>query len=219
MTSDPALPGAPGPRLPGPRPATRPAAPRSSTRGAAFVSLAVLVAAMWILEGIDQLLGGRLDAEGVRPLELDGLWGILLAPLLHAGWAHLIANTIPLLVLGAVIALSGLGNLLLVTAFGWIFSGALTWLIGGSNSVHIGASGVVFAYILFVVARGFFTRRPLHILVGIVAAVYYGLTIFGGIVPFGNEGISWQGHLGGAIGGVAAASRLGRGRSRTSAGA
>ena len=74
-------------------------------RASAFIALAILVAAMWVLEGIDTVLGGRLDAEGVRPLNTDGLTGILLAPLLHAGWGHLIANTVPLLVVGAIIAL------------------------------------------------------------------------------------------------------------------
>ena len=184
----------------------------STGRSAAFVTLGIMLAAMWMLEGIDQLLGGSLDNEGVHPLSVDGLSGILLAPLLHANWAHLIGNTIPLLVVGSIIALSGFKNFLLVTAAGWILSGALTWLIGGTGTVHLGASGIVFAYIVYVVVRGAFTRRPLHILVGLAAAVYYGLVIVGGIVPFGNEGISWQGHLGGAIGGVFAASRLGRGK-------
>lgn len=182
---------------------------RGRRRTTAFIALAVMVAAMWILEGIDTVLGGRLDAEGVRPLNTDGLTGILFAPLLHAGWGHLIANTVPLLVVGAIIALSGIRTFALVTAFGWLISGVLTWLIGGS-STHIGASGIVFAYIVFVIVRGLFTRAPLHIIVGIIAALYYGVGVLGGMLPFGNDGISWQGHLGGAIGGVLAASTLGR---------
>ena len=182
---------------------------RGRRRTTAFIALALMVAAMWILEGIDTVLGGRLDAEGVRPLNTDGLTGILFAPLLHAGWGHLIANTVPLLVVGAIIALSGIRTFVLVTAFGWLISGVLTWLIGGS-STHIGASGIVFAYIVFVIVRGLFTRAPLHIIVGIIAALYYGVGVLGGMLPFGNDGISWQGHLGGAIGGVLAASTLGR---------
>lgn len=181
------------------------------SRASAFIALAILVAAMWVLEGIDTVLGGRLDAEGVRPLNTDGLTGILLAPLLHAGWGHLIANTVPLLVVGAIIALSGIRTFALVTVFGWAISGVITWLIGGGG-VHIGASGVVFAYIVFVIVRGLFTRAPLHIIVGIIAAIYYGVGVLGGMLPFGNDGISWQGHLGGAIGGVVAASALGRRR-------
>ena len=133
-----------------------------------------------------------------------------------SGFQTLVNVIIPLakpgIVIGSIFALSGFKNFLLVTAAGWILSGALTWLIGGTGKVHLGASGIVFAYIVYVVVRGAFTRRPLHILVGLAAAVYYGLVIVGGIVPFGNEGISWQGHLGGAIGGVFAASRLGRGK-------
>lgn len=180
-------------------------------RATAFIALAIMVAAMWVLEGIDTVLGGRLNAEGVRPLNTDGLIGILLAPLLHAGWGHLIANTVPLLVIGAIIALSGIRTFALVTIFGWVISGVITWLIGGVG-VHIGASGVVFAYIVFVIVRGLFTRAPLHIIVGIIAAIYYGVGVLGGMLPFGNDGISWQGHLGGAIGGVVAASALGRRR-------
>lgn len=181
------------------------------TRGpriTALITLAILVAAMWISEGIDTILGGRLDAEGVRPLHTDGLTGIIFAPLLHAGWGHLIGNTVPLLVVGAIIALSGVRTFALVTAFGWVLSGVVTWLIGG-NGVHIGASGIVFAYIVFVIVRGLFTRAPLHIIVGFLAAIYYGVGVLGGMLPFGNDGISWQGHLGGAVGGVLAASTLG----------
>lgn len=188
---------------------TAPATKKSrGPRTTALITLAILVAAMWILEGIDTILGGRLDAEGVRPLHSGGLTGIIFAPLLHAGWGHLIGNTVPLLVVGAIIALSGIRTFALVTAFGWVLSGVVTWLIGGTG-VHIGASGIVFAYIVFVIVRGLFTRAPLHIIVGLIAALYYGVGVLGGMLPFGNDGISWQGHLGGAVGGVLAASTLG----------
>lgn len=188
---------------------------KQSTRPLAVAMLLVLVAAMWVSEAIDTVLGGRLDYEGVRPRDIDGLTGILAAPLLHGGWPHLIGNTIPLLVVGGVIALSGARAWLAVTTFGWILSGVVTWLIGGTGSVHVGASGIVFAYILFVIVRGIFTRRIGHLLIGFVAAAYYGLTLLGGIVPWDNQGISWQGHLGGALGGLLAASRSGRGAKKS----
>lgn len=181
-----------------------------SSRPLAFVLLGLLVASMWVLEGIDTLLGGRLDAEGVRPLHVDGLVGILLAPLLHANWSHLIGNTIPLLVVGSIIALAGTRTFLTVTAIGWLLSGIVTWLIGGPSTVHIGASGVVFAYIVFVIVRGVFTRRIGHLIIGIIAAAYYGFGLIGGVLPLINPGISWQGHLGGALGGLLAASRMPR---------
>lgn len=187
-----------------------------STRSAAFAMLLVLVAAMWVIEAVDTVLGGRLDNEGVRPLDIDGLTGILAAPLLHSGWAHLLSNTVPLLIVGGVIALSGARTWLVVTICGWLLSGAVAWLLGGTGSVHVGASGIVFAYILFVIVRGVFTRRIGHLLIGLVAAGYYGFTLLGGIVPWDNEGISWQGHLGGALGGLLAASHSGRGAKKPS---
>lgn len=178
---------------------------KPSTRPLAFVLLGLLVAAMWIIEVIDTVMGGRLESEGVRPRNVDGLSGIVFAPLLHDDWAHLIGNTISLLVVGSIIALSGAGALMWVTAIGWVLSGVLSWLVGGPGTVHIGASGIVFAYIVFVIVRGVFSRSILHLAVGFLAASFYGLGLLGGIMPWGNTGISWQSHLGGLLGGILAA--------------
>lgn len=196
--------------------AARPADP-GPRRWPALVLLWSFVALMWVVEAADRVLvefvGPRqtLDDHGVRPLSTDGLLGIVFQPLLHGDWAHLIGNSIALLVLGSIIALSGIRPLVGVTLVSWLASGIVSWLLGGPGTVHIGASGIVFGYIFYVIVRGFFSRRVLHIVVGLVIGFYFGLDALAGLSPM-LDGVSWQGHLGGAIGGVASAYGLRRGR-------
>jgi membrane associated rhomboid family serine protease len=161
------------------------------------------VAVLWVSEIIDTALGNRLDAEGIRPGSTDGLTGILFAPLLHGGFGHLIANTVPLLVLGFLVLLSGVGQWAAVTAAVWVVGGLGTWLFGGVGTVHIGASGLIFGWLAYLIARGLFTRRPWQIAVGVVVFLLYGGALWG-VLP-GQSGISWQGHLFGALGGLVAA--------------
>lgn len=178
------------------------------TGGATVVGF---VALLYLIEAVDQVGGHRLDRNGIRPLETDGLWGVLFAPLLHANWGHLLANTGPALVLGFLVTLAGQSRFLLATAIVWVFGGLGTWLIGNVGSScgptdHIGASGLIFGWLAFLVVFGLFTRRIWQILVGLVVLVLYG-GILWGAVPVLNVcgGVSWQGHLCGAIAGVAAA--------------
>jgi membrane associated rhomboid family serine protease len=162
------------------------------------------VALLWVAEIVDAVvMGGRLDAEGIRPGSTDGLTGILLAPLLHGGFGHLVANTGPLLVLGFLILLSGLRQWLVVTAIVWLVAGVGTWLLGGPGTVHIGASGLVFGWLTHLIVRGWFSGRGGQIVVGLVVLVLYGGALWG-VLP-GQPGVSWQGHLAGAVGGVVAA--------------
>lgn len=161
------------------------------------------VALLWVLEIVDTGLGNRLDAEGIRPGSTDGLLGVLLAPLLHAGFGHLIANTVPLLVLGFLVLLSGLGRGLAATAVIWLVAGLGTWLLAGPGTVHLGASGVVFGWLTYLLVRGFISRSPAQIAVGVGVFLVYGGLLWG-VLP-GQPGISWQGHLFGAVGGVLAA--------------
>jgi membrane associated rhomboid family serine protease len=175
------------------------------------------VALLYIVEAFDQLNGHRLDDNGIRPLETDGLWGILFAPLLHANWAHLAANTGPALVLGFLVTLAGLSRFLWATAIVWIVGGLGTWLIGnmgsscGLESDHIGASGLIFGWLTFLLVFGFFTRSGWQIVIGLVVLVLYGGVLWGA-VPVLNVcgGVSWQGHLCGGIAGVLAAYLLSR---------
>ena len=179
------------------------AARRAPEWRVAGVWSAGFVAVLWVSEIIDTALGNRLDAEGIRPGSTDGLSGILFAPLLHGGFGHLIANTVPLLVLGFLILLSGVGQWAALTATVWVIGGLGTWLFGGLGTVHIGASGLVFGWLTYLIVRGLFTRRPWQIVGGLAVFLLYGGALWG-VLP-GQPGISWQGHLFGAIGGVVAA--------------
>jgi membrane associated rhomboid family serine protease len=179
---------------------TAPARPDSRRSGQLLVvGMATL---MWISEVVD-LAVGRLDELGIEPRSVDGLSGVVLAPFLHAGFGHLAANTVPFLVLGVLIALSGLRRVLAVTLVVALVSGLGTWLVAPSGTLHVGASGVVFGYATYLVVRGLFDRRLRYLALGLVVALVYGTTLLFGLLP--QEGISWQGHLFGALGGLLAA--------------
>ena len=119
------------------------------------------------------------------------------------GFGHLVSNTVPFAVMGAAIALGGLVRVALVTLVVALVSGFGTWLIAPSNSVHLGASGVVFGYATYLVARGLLSRRLTELAVGAFVVVVWGIGLLQGLLP--QERISWQAHLFGAIGGVIAA--------------
>jgi membrane associated rhomboid family serine protease len=167
--------------------------------GAAILSF---VALLYLIEAWDALHHQELNGDGILPRERDGLTGILWAPLLHANWQHLISNTGPALVLGFLVTLAGMSRFIFATVIVWILGGFGTWLIGSPGST-IGASGLIFGWLTFLIVYGFFTRKVWQILVGVVVLIYYG-TVFLGILP-GTPGVSWQGHLCGAIAGVFAA--------------
>jgi len=162
-----------------------------------------MVALMWVLEVVDTALDNRLDRLGIEPREVDGLDGVVAAPFLHVGFGHLAANTVPFVAMGLVIALEGAWRLAGVTAITALVSGLGTWLIAPADTIHLGASGVVFGYATYLIARGWFNRRPVEIAVGAVVGALWGGALLAGLEP--QEGISWQGHLFGAIGGLIAA--------------
>lgn len=175
-----------------------------------FVLVAAMSALMWVSEIVDSLLGGALDGWGIRPHDPDRLIGIVTAPFLHAGFGHLAGNTVPFLALGFAIALNGAARVLAVTAIVMVVGGLGTWLIGPENSVHIGASGVVFGYATYLITRGAFDRGAIELAMGAVVAAVWGSVLLSGLVP--RDGISWQGHLCGGAGGVLAAAALRRDR-------
>ena len=172
----------------------------------ALLLVVAMVGLMWILEIVDIAADQRLDNYGIHPRDVDGLAEILSAPFLHAGFGHLVSNTVPFLAMGAAIALGGLLRVALVTLIVAVVSGLGTWLIAASNSVHLGASGVVFGYATYLVSRGIFSRRLSELAVGVVVVAIWGIGLLQGLLP--QERISWQAHLFGAIGGVVAASAL-----------
>ncbi|ATL66039.1 rhomboid family intramembrane serine protease [Nocardia terpenica] len=153
--------------------------------------------------GIDALDHHDLDQiGGVRPRTGEGLTGIVFAPLLHSGLPHLLGNTLPVIVLGMLTLLTGIARGLTATAIVWVIAGFGTWVIGQSGTTNIGASVLVFGWLTYLISRGFFARNVWQILIGVVVGLLYG-SILWGILP-GQVGISWQGHLFGAVGGVVA---------------
>jgi membrane associated rhomboid family serine protease len=174
------------------------------------------VALLWAINLVNTLGGHWLDGLGVHPRSLFGLWGILFAPFLHASWAHLLANTTSLLILGWLVMLRRTRSFLEVAGIAAFTAGLGTWLIGGAASVHIGASGVIFGLLGFLLSRGVFEKKLFSILGSVL-----GLLVFGGalrgLFP-GLSGVSWEGHLFGFLGGILAA-RLAVGSSPTLAGA
>lgn len=168
-----------------------------------------IIALMWVVEVINAADSYNLDRDGIYARNLGRLWGILTAPFIHANFVpHLLDNTIPFAFLGLIIALRGAQRLAAVTAIVIVLGGLGTWLIAPAHSVTIGASGVVFGYAAYLLARGFFDRSALELAVGLVVGVLWGGALISSLVP--HTGISWQGHLCGGIAGVIAAYLLRR---------
>jgi membrane associated rhomboid family serine protease len=173
--------------------------------------LGTFVGVMWVLELIDIPLGGTqgfcngLNQFGIFPRQLSGLRGILFAPFLHGGFGHLIANTIPFVTLGWLVMLRRTIDFFWVTAIAMFVGGMGTWLLGAPGC-HIGASGVIFGYLGYLIARGYFERKLLSLLFSLIVLVMYGGLLWG-ILPV-RIGISWEGHLFGFLGGVVAAKLL-----------
>ncbi len=174
-----------------------------SSRETGFLIVIGMVALMWLVEIVDLFPGTNLDQHGIEPREVSGLDGVLASPFLHGGWDHLIGNTLPFLILGGAIALSGAKKVALATLIITLVGGLGTWLIGPENSIHIGASGIVFGYATYLMARGFYSHNLMHLAVGVIVILIYGTTLLFGLVP--TPGVSWQGHLMGGVGGVVAA--------------
>ncbi|HWS94442.1 MAG TPA: rhomboid family intramembrane serine protease [Mycobacterium sp.] len=174
-------------------------------------TILTFVALLYLVELIDQLTRHSMDENGIRPLTTDGLWGIIFAPVLHANWPHLMANTVPLLVLGFLMTLAGLSRFVWATAIVWILGGLGTWIIGNMGSScgptdHIGASGLIFGWLAFLLVFGIFVRKFWDIIIGLVVLFAYGGVLLGAMPVLGQcGGVSWQGHLCGAIAGVVAA--------------
>lgn len=171
-----------------------------------------LLVVMYLLELIDTITLGFLDQFGIRTWDPSSLPMIFVAPLLHFGWSHLFANTIPFAVLGFLIRVTtSFGRWLVTTVITVITSGLLAWLLSPLNAIVAGASGVIFGYLTYLLARGIFSRDVWQIVLAVVVFAIYGSVLLG-VLPTA-AGVSWQAHLGGAIGGVLAAWLL-HGRAR-----
>lgn len=170
------------------------------------------VAIAWGLELFDLLVlkggynfGGGLDQYGIVPRNPIGLRGILFAPFLHGGLGHLIGNTIPFLILGWLVMLRETTDFFVVSIISALVSGLGTWMFGAPG-IHLGASGVIFGYLGYLLARGYFERSGFAIAMSLFVGAVYGSLIWG-VLPF-QQGISWEGHLFGFIGGIVSAKLL-----------
>ncbi|TRV41644.1 MAG: rhomboid family intramembrane serine protease [Microcystis panniformis Mp_MB_F_20051200_S9] len=168
------------------------------------IILATFVAIFWLLEILDQFIfRGSLNYFGIIPHQVIGLRGILFAPFLHGDFPHLIANTVPFLILGWLVMLQETSDFFIVTGLTMLVGGLGVWLFAAPGSIHIGASILIFGYLGFLLLRGYFQRNIPSILLSILVFLLYGGTIWG-VLP-SRPGISWQGHLFGFLGGVLAA--------------
>ena len=165
-----------------------------------------MLAVMWGAFALTALTGGALLSLGVIPRSAIGLRGILFAPFLHASFNHLLANTIPFALLGWLVMLRDARHFTTVTMYAMVASGLAAWLLGAPGSVHIGASGLIFGYLGFLMLAGWFARSPASIIMSIVVTILWGGIAFG-VLP-GQAGISWQAHFGGFVGGILAARRF-----------
>jgi membrane associated rhomboid family serine protease len=169
--------------------------------------LAASVATFWIVFILNEVIfGGRLNALGILPHRFIGLRGILFAPFLHGNFYHIAANTVPFVILGWMVMLRNTKDFYFVSFMSALVGGLGTWLIGRPNSVHIGASGVIFGYFGYLLFRGYFERSFVAIAISIAIAIGYGGMIWG-VLPTRSY-ISWEGHLFGFIGGILAAKLL-----------
>ncbi len=169
-----------------------------------FKILLAIVAVFWLIEIVDFLIfKGELDKFGIQPRSITGLGGLVFAPFLHGGFPHLIANTIPFVTLGWLTMIQETSDFYIVSIIAAIFGGLGVWLLGGSNSIHIGASILIYGYLGFLLLRGYFQKNLPSIILSVIVFFLYGGLIFG-VFP-SRMGISWEGHLFGFIGGAIAA--------------
>lgn len=169
-----------------------------------FKLLIKIVVLLWAIELVDLVIfQGRLNYLGIHPHSIFGLPGIFLAPFLHASFGHLMANTIPFIILGYLVILDRVRDFFSVSLIVTLTSGIGVWLIAPSNSIHIGASGVIFGYLGFLLFRGYFDRSFSRILISVLVGLFYGGMIWGVLPTY--PGVSWQSHLFGFLGGILAA--------------
>lgn len=181
-----------------------------STLTTQAVTIGGTLATFWAAFAANLVTGGALIQYGVIPRTTTGLRVILFAPFIHGSLSHLVANSVPFLVLGWLVMLRNARHFIPVTLLSMLGAGLMAWLVGAPASVHVGASGVVFGYLGFLMLSGWFARSFASIALSIGVTVAWGGLVFG-VMP-GQPGISWQAHLGGFLGGVLAARWLGRRR-------
>lgn len=179
---------------------------RANFRLAAKIALA-FVALLWVIQLLNWGLDLGLERFGVRPRELAGLLGVLLAPLLHAGFSHLLANSLPLLVLGTVMLHLYPNSALKVIPSVYFGPGIAVWLFA-RESVHLGASGLVYGLVTYIFVAGLIRRDTRAIAASLLVSFMYGALAWG-VLPI-QPGVSWETHLAAALIGLTLAIALRR---------
>jgi membrane associated rhomboid family serine protease len=172
----------------------------------ALILMGVFAALLWILQFLNAADDYQLDRFGLQPREVDGLWGVVTMPFLHASYDHMLSNTIPLIAIGWILLLSGIRTWLTVTGIVVVVGGLLTWLVG-PHGVIVGASGMIFGWLGYLLARAYFSRKLKWIFTAILVLVFFGSLLFS-LFPTLNSGVSWQAHLCGFLAGVGAGALL-----------
>lgn len=176
-------------------------------KGAAFFMIGAVLL-LWILEIIDQFILFFINLDhmlGIRSWELTGLFGLVTAPLMHIGFQHLMSNSLPFMILGFLILVGagGLQRFIGATVASALGSGLFAWVLNAEPTFTVGASGIVFGWLTYLILRGVFARNWSNIIVSIGVLFIYGGVLWG-VLPT-TPGVSWQAHLGGAIAGGLAA--------------
>jgi membrane associated rhomboid family serine protease len=170
-----------------------------------ILALGLFISLLWFVRAIDSLLpdGFSSAGMGIVPRTSGGLEGIVIAPFVHESWDHLIANSLPLAVLGALILLRGLTEFIFALIMSVLVSGLGTWVFGEGNAEHIGASGIVLGFIGFLLFRCAFDRRLSTLLITLIVAIWYGAGVGTSLIP--DADVSWSSHFFGFVGGFVAA--------------
>ena len=200
----PGLPGQPGqPGQPGPQ-FGQPISKRKAQRRTGLRFAALYVLSIWAVFIVNSIVfGGNLLYMGIHPLDVPSLPFIFTSPLLHGSLDHILGNTVPGAIFAFLVGYSGKRVFWEVTAFVVVIGGLGTWLFGGIGTNHVGASGLVYGWLAYLIVRGFFNRSGQQIALGVILGFLYSGLVWG-MFP-GNPGVSWQAHLFGAIGGAVAA--------------
>jgi membrane associated rhomboid family serine protease len=176
---------------------------------AELAGIGIFIAAIWAVFLLSVALPSLdLNSYGLRPRTLSGLVGIAAAPFLHENFRHILGNTVPLFVLLVLLAGSRARSRAVVIDI-ILLGGALLWLFGRS-AYHIGASGLIFGLITFLIVSGFLERRIVPLLISLVVGFWYSGTLLFGVLPRLHSDVSWDGHVCSAVAGVIVAYALAR---------
>ncbi|TWT50175.1 Rhomboid family protein [Rubripirellula amarantea] len=163
-------------------------------------SVFLVVLAMWLVRIVDAIIPADLNTWGLIPRTLTGLIGIPLSPFLHGGFGHLISNTIPLVIL-LMLTISSRHRPWPVIIAITLGGGSLLWIVG-RNASHVGASGLVFGLIAYLITVGFREKQMVSLGIAVLVGFLFGGTLLSGVVPVFTSPVSWEGHLCGAVAGL-----------------